>query len=132
MEVGYTYRFANGDEVTVALDESDHDLLSELDHQLRNHQRKETRRHTSLEGLGDGGLPAGPGDDPAAIYEAKEALEALGKALEALSLEQRGLIREVFFEDVAPSRIARREGVGAAAISHRISRSLEKLRKLLK
>ncbi|MDR2197406.1 MAG: hypothetical protein LBO07_05525 [Coriobacteriales bacterium] len=131
MKVEYTYRFANGDTAVINIEADEFALLSELDRIERNGQRRETRRHTSLDALDEGRTPCAPGNDPAAIYEAREALEALIKALGALSPEQRRLVRSLFVDGTAPSHIARNEGVSTSAISHRTDLLLKRLRKLL-
>lgn len=132
MKVEYTYRYANGDEVTITVNESEFELLRELDRESHNEQRRETRRHTSLDVLDEGRVPhAAGGDDPAAIFEAAEALRTLDRAVGTLSCEQRELIHKIFVEDVAASRIAQDEGVSKSAISHRLDRLLKKLRELL-
>jgi DNA-directed RNA polymerase specialized sigma24 family protein len=106
--------------------------LRELDRRSRNNQRRETRRHAPLDVLDKGREPCtGSGDDPAAIFETKETLRALGKAVGALSFEQRRLIYKIFVEDTALSHIARDEGVSKAAVTQRVKRILKNLRKLL-
>jgi RNA polymerase sigma-70 factor (ECF subfamily) len=131
MKIEYTYRFATGDEVTVKISKADFDMLRELDRQLYNNQHKETRRRVSLDALDESKLPCTSASDPSCAYEKKEAVQALGEALRGLSRTQRELICKVFIDDIAPSQIARSEGVGKSAISHRIARSLKKLKKLL-
>lgn len=43
MKVEYAYHFSNGDKITISVEESDHEKLSEFDRQEYNNNQK-TRR----------------------------------------------------------------------------------------
>lgn len=126
------YEFTNGEISEIEVDESLGELLVELDRQEYNNDHKETRRHTSLDGMEyEGTLFAAP-DDPAAEVLRREDAARLLRAMEALTPSQRELVRRVYFENEKITDIAREEGVDKSAISHRLDRIYKKLKKFLK
>lgn len=66
------------------------------------------------------------------VIEQEEEHEELIKAISMLLPEQQDLIRQVYFEGKTHMEIARELGVDRSAISHRISRALVQLKKILK
>ena len=126
------YEFVNGEWSEIEVEDSLGELLVELDRQEYNSDHKETRRHTSLDGMDyEGALFASP-DDPAAELVRKEDAARLRQAMEALSPAQRELVRRVYFENEKITDIAREEGVDKSAISHRLDRIYKKMKKFLK
>ena len=126
------YEFVNGEWSEIEVEDSLGELLVELDRQEYNNDHRETRRHTSLDGMDyEGALFAAP-DDPAAELVWKEDATRLWQAMEALSPSQQELVRRVYFENAKVSEIAREEGVDKSAISHRLDRIYRKLKKFLK
>lgn len=126
------YEFVNGEWSEIEVEDSLGELLVELDRQEYNSGHKETRRHTSLDGMDyEGTLFASP-DDPAAELVRKEDAARLRQAMEALSPAQRELVRRVYFENEKITDIAREEGVDKSAISHRLDRIYKKMKKFLK
>jgi RNA polymerase sigma-70 factor (ECF subfamily) len=139
MKVEYTYRFVTGEEITIRVEQDELALLRELDRLEYNSNKKETRRHESLDVSGVSGIPDENAADPADVVEAAETAEemqelsqALAQALERLSLKQRELLREVFDEGASLVEIARKEGVSKSAVSHRLTRLLRQLRDFFK
>ena len=107
------------------------ELLVELDRQEYNNDHRETRRHTSLDGMDyEGALFAAP-DDPAAELVWKEDATRLWQAMEALSPSQQELVRRVYFKRERVVDIARAEGVSEAAIRNRLNKIYAKIKKLL-
>lgn len=93
------YEFVNGEWSEIEVEDSLGELLVELDRQEYNSGHKETRRHTSLDGMDyEGALFTAP-DDPAAELVRKEDAARLRQAMEALSPAQRELVRRVYFEN---------------------------------
>lgn len=126
------YEFVNGEWSEIEVEDSLGELLVELDRQEYNSGHKETRRHTSLDGMDyEGALFASP-DDPAAELVRKEDAARLRQAMEALSPAQRELVCRVYFENEKITDIARQEGVDKSAISHRLDRIYKKMKKFLK
>ena len=122
----YTYRFADGTTNESKVTDKIAAELKELDRIEYNNNQAETRRHASLEAfnLDDGLFPADT--DIEADYEFKECQTEIVSILSKLEPEQQKLIKQIFFEDIQPSEIAKWEGVGKSAISHRIERALKK------
>ena len=125
------YEFVNGEWSEIEVEDSLGELLVELDRQDYNSGHKETRRHTSLDGMDyEGALFAAP-DDPAAELVRKEDAARLRKAMEALSPAQRELVRRVYFKNEKITDIARSEGVSEAAIRNRLKKIYARLKKFL-
>lgn len=125
------YEFSNGEFSEIEVDDSLGELLVDFDRQEYNNDHKETRRHVSLDGMDyKGALFASP-DDPAAEVLKREELARLLRAMEALSPDQRELVRRVYFENQRIVDIAREQGVDKSAISHRLERIYKKLKKHL-
>ncbi|MDR2671890.1 MAG: sigma-70 family RNA polymerase sigma factor [Coriobacteriales bacterium] len=132
MKVEYTYRFVNGDEVTIKIDATRKELLEDFDREEYNNNRTARRHRIPLETIENSEGFEGLNDNlPAQEYEKTEMRAALRKAVEGLSPQQQELIDRIFFEDIQQSEIAREEGVSRAAITQRLNRVLEKLKKLL-
>lgn len=125
------YEFVNGEWSEIEVEDSLGELLVELDRQDYNSGHKETRRHTSLDGMDyEGALFAAP-DDPAAEVLRREDAARLLQAMEALTPAQRELVLKVYFEGRSIVSLAADEGVSHVAIVRRLNRIYEKLRKNL-
>lgn len=125
------YEFVNGEWSEIEVEDSLGELLVELDRQEYNNDHRETRRHTSLDGMDyEGALFAAP-DDPAADLLRQEDTARLLRAMEALSPSQQELVRRVYFKRERVVDIARAEGVSEAAIRNRLNKIYAKIKKLL-
>lgn len=125
------YEFINGEWSEIEVEDSLGELLVELDRQQYNNDHRETRRHTSLDGMEyEGTLFAAP-DDPAAEVLRREDAARLLRAMEALSPAQRELVRRVYLENEKITDIARAEGVTKQSIHERLGRALKKIKKFL-
>jgi RNA polymerase sigma factor (sigma-70 family) len=71
------------------------------------------------------------GSDPLSILIRREDDAALHKAIARLSVKQRELVENVFFDGLTMTAIAERENVSQQAISQRIATIYKKLKKLL-
>ena len=126
-----TYTFASGETAEIEVTSEWGDIVLDLDRQEYNANHRETRRHASLEAfnLDDALFPSD--EDVAAEVERRERDSFIQKAISQLLPAQQELIRQIFFEGVSATEIARRDGVDKSAISHRLDRALKKLKKLL-
>ena len=126
-----TYKFANGETAELEVSSEWGDIVLDLDRQEYNANHRETRRHASLEAfnLDDALFPSD--EDVAGEVERRERDSAVKRAISQLLPAQQKLIRQIFFEGVSATEIARRDGVDKSAISHRLDRALKKLKKLL-
>ena len=127
----YTYITATG-KIEIEVDDQFYALLISFDREEYNSNRKHNRRlPISLENAEyDGGWFSDEADLLDDLISMENA-ELLMKAINQLPHKQRTLIREVFFDEISPSELARREGVGKSAISHRLERAYKKLKKHL-
>ena len=86
-------------------------------------ERKETRRHTSLDNLTEKGfvfpssLPT-----PETEYEKSILIEQVRTLISSLTPSQQKLIRQIFYEDLTMNEIALLENVTPSAIRHRWGR----------
>lgn len=104
----------------------------EMEHRENLINRKETRRHQSLDKSLEHGFDIA--DSSADTYEQaerKERTDKLYKAIALLSPEQQKLLRQVYFEYIPQTEIAKREGVTKKAINNRLARILARLKKYL-
>lgn len=126
-----TYTFANGEKSEIEVTEDWGAIVLDMDRLDYNSNQRETRRHCSLEAfnLDDAYFPSDEDVESDVIRNERDA--ALYSAVEQLLPEQQRLIRAVHFEGVPAVEIAKHEGVSKSAISHRLSRAENALRKIL-
>lgn len=127
-----TYEFLNGDVIEVDVPDEIGEVSIEIDRDIYNSNRKETRRHNSINSMEEKGLQF---QDESLNLETslleKEVTENLGDALKELLPQQRDLVHKVFYEELSIVEIARREGVSEAAIRNRLKKIYKKLEKIL-
>ena len=126
-----TYKFADGETTEIEVSEEWGAFVLDMDRLDYNCNQRESRRHCSLEAfnLDDAYFPSDVNvEDEVIRNENRENLEA---AISQLLPEQRRLIREIYFEGIPAVEIARREGVYKSAISNRLNRALNSLKKIL-
>ena len=121
------YEFVTGEVSEIEVEESLGELLVDMDRQQYNNDHKETRRHTSLDGMGYEGEFFVSDADTAGEVDWKEELARLFQAMDALSPAQRELIRKVYFEERKIVDIAREEGVSHVAVHDRLKRIYQKI-----
>ena len=126
-----TYKFANGETTEIEVSEEWGAFVLNMDRLDYNCNQRETRCHCSLEAfnLDDAYFPSDVNVEDEVIRN--ESCENLEAAIAQLLLEQQRLIREIYFEGIPAVEIARREDVCKSAISNRLSRALNSLKKIL-
>lgn len=126
------YYFADGHNKELEVTEEFATEYAEMEHKDKLVERKETRRHQSLDkSMEHGWDVVDLKMDVQAEVEWNEERERLHRAISRLSHEQQVLLDEVYFQYVPQKEIAKREKVSEAAISARITRILSKLKKYL-
>jgi hypothetical protein len=127
----YDYHF-NNETISIDIPDSDYYVLVEMDRLEYNVNRKETRRHISLEACdrNDNQLPSNTDLEETCIQRME--IDALRRGMDSLLPEQRELIRKVFFENQTIISLARVQGVNESAIRDRLSRVYKKLKILMK
>ena len=104
------------------------ELLVDFDRQEYNNDHKETRRHTSLDGMEyEGEAFLSPENTEEQVLKRAD-MACLLRAMEALTPAQRELVRRVYFENEKISKIAREEGVSHVAIHDRLKRIYQKIK----
>jgi RNA polymerase sigma factor (sigma-70 family) len=105
--------------------------IEALDDETNLNERRETRRHNSLEQSAErcDTEIADKRVDIEEDYIEREEVAILCKALETLTSEQRQLVQKVFFEGQAVTAVAKEYGVSHQAISDRLSKIFARLRK---
>lgn len=125
------YEFVDGD---VELEVSDEwaSVLAELDRLERNNDKKEKRRHYSLEARTYEGADYAVEDKGiSALFEGLGDTERLNEALTHLSSKQQALIRAIYFEGISLSKYADIMGISQPAISQQLKTVYKKLKKFL-
>lgn len=125
------YEFVDGD---VELEVSDEwaSVLAELDRLERNNDKKEKRRHYSLEACTYEGADYAVEDKGiSALFEGLGDTERLNEALTHLSSKQQALIRAIYFEGISVTKYAERLGVTKGAVSQQLKTIRKKLKKFI-
>lgn len=144
----YTLTIADGKggsrEIKVRLDDETSRLLKEAgdpeltrayiieEYKARNAERKETRRHVSLDKCMEHGWDIADGRaDTESIAERRERDALLYAAMTKLLPQQRELIKQVYYEGKTVTELAKEYGVSKAAVSIRLKKIYIKLKKVL-
>ena len=127
-----TYKFVTGEVAEVEVSEEIGAVIVDLDRLEYNNDRKETRRHYSLEGKVYEGMDYAV-EDPGleALFAGPTDEERLHAAIRQLSPDQKEMVRAIYFENMSVNDYAARMGVTQSAISHRLQTVKKKLKKLL-
>ena len=123
-----TYEFVTGEVSEVEVDERLGGMLLDLDRQQYNNDKKETRRHVSLDGMDYEGELFASAEDTEGEAVRREDMARLYSAMEALSPSQRELVEKVYFEERKITDIAREEGVSHVAVRDRLERIYKKIK----
>lgn len=125
------YEFVTGEVLEIEVEDALGEVLLEFDRQEKNNERKETRRHMSLDGMDFEGEWFVSSEDTEGEVLYREDMGRLTQALKMLSPEQRELVLKVYFKGMRIVDIAREEGVGESAVRDRIRRIHKKMKKYL-
>lgn len=119
----------NGKDIDVEVTQEFARAFEQLKEEEKNNERRETRRHLSLEALTEEGFQV---EDPKADIEDQlyKKLEnnALFSAIKSLDPNQKWLIEQVFFLNRTQQDIAEELGVNRQIIHNKVSRILKKLK----
>lgn len=120
------YKFNDGSTKTVEVTDEFYSLYMEMEKENKNSDRREVRRHVSFDYLSENGI------EIADKQSDDDENEEVRQAILQLSPEQQDLIKKIFYEGLTASEIAKAEGVDKSAISKRLARIYEKLKKVCK
>lgn len=131
------YEFLDGQAVEIEVDESLGEVMIEIEQEQYNRNRAETRRHNSLQqletedGVHEPMQFADPTEDIQLQVEINLRDEKLHEAIDGLTEEQKQLVYKVYFQDKKMSDIATEEKVSKMAITNRMKKIHNKLKKFL-
>lgn len=122
----------NGTRVEVEVTDEFAALYEQMDEVEKRVNRKETRRHQSLETLVEGGFQiADPDSDIEETLIKQYDIDRLHRALAVLTDDQKWLVEQVFYCGRKQSEIAVELGVCKQALNNRITRVIKKIKKFL-
>lgn len=125
------YEFADGD-VEVDVPNEWASILVELDRLERNNDKKERRRHYSLDAcVYEGIVYASEDKNLTAIFETDNKFGRLTEAIKYLSDKQKSLIQAVYFDGMSVSDYAKHMGISQSAVSQQQKTIYKKLKKFL-
>lgn len=122
------YEFVNGESREIEVADELGAMLLDFDHKENNTNRKETRRHSSLDGMDYEGVAFDSHEDIAGMVERDMDIAALRRAMETLSPSQLELVQAVFFEKRSVASVARDEYVDESSIRERLRRIYKKIK----
>lgn len=126
------YRFADGHYEEIEVSDEFAKEYATMEKKERSVNRKETRRHQSLDKSMEHGFDvADPNADVPEETERREIIRNLHKAISTLLPEQQVLLRQVYFEYISQTEIAEQEGVTKKAVNNHMARILQKLKNFL-
>ena len=124
------YEFVTGEVAEIEVDEKWGKILEDLDFEEKMNDRKETRRHVSLDTGAEWSDWLITDDDPEGdIIEMIETRRDLTKALSVLSENQIKLVKALFVEGFSQEEYAEKNGVTQVAIARQLDRIRKKLKK---
>lgn len=127
----YTYEFSN-EENTIEINEYWLDVLTNLDKTEWANQKKESRRHYHLEACIYDGIDFVDNNDKIeGMFKEPSKMDLLHIAISKLKPQQRDLINAIYFEGISVNDYAAQEGVKQNAISMRLARVKNNLKKFL-
>lgn len=121
----------NGTFVEVEVSDEFARQYEQIEMEEKRVNRKETRRHQSLETLVESGFQIV--DQESDIEEKafqNDNIEQLYKAFAVLTEEQKWLIQQVFYYDRKQSEIATELGIDPTAIRNRLRKIYDKIKKI--
>ena len=122
----------NGTRVEVEVTDEFAALYEQMDEEEKRVNRKETRRHQSLETLVEGGFQiADPDSDIEETLIKQYDIDRLHRALAVLTDDQKWLVEQVFYYGRKQSEIAVEMGDCKQALNNRITRVIKKIKKFL-
>lgn len=124
------YEFVTGEVVEIEVDEKWGKILEDLDFEEKMNDRKETRRHVSLDTGAEWSGWLITDDDPEGdIIEMIETRKDFDRAMSLLNERQQELLHALFVEGKTQAECAARNGVRQAAIAQQLETIRKKLKK---
>lgn len=127
-----TYKFADGTTSKVEVSDEIYALCEEMEIEEKSSERRETRRHVSMESLVEMNLEPTVTDEyfKNEVFKNMES-EGLQQAISQLLPSQITLLKRVFYEGESVTEIAKNDGIAVCSVSNRLARIYKKLKKFL-
>lgn len=126
------YEFTDGTINEVEVTEEFYAIYEELENEEKRNNKRETRRHISLNYLNESGIDfADANADPYFAIIRREDEERIHKAILTLSNKQRTLLGKIFNENMSLREISRQTGISHQALSQQLATIYKKLKKHL-
>ncbi len=126
----YTYKFADGIENSVEIEDSLYDEIRKMDLCERINNRKETRRHISLEYLQENGVDfPDPNADLDLILERLELAKKMDEALDTLTERQREVFTYYALNNLSCREIGEKLGITTRVACGHYNAARRKLKK---
>ena len=123
------YQDATGNLIEIEVSEVIGEVSIEIDKEMANSNRRETRWHNSISRMEEAGVQfADESIDVAELLLENEANRKLRAAMNKLLPQQKELIRQVFFEERSLVEIARETGVTVGAVWNRLQKIYKRLK----
>ena len=128
-----TYKFADGKVSTVEVSDEFYEAYQNLEKADQLANRRETRRHVSMESLVEVGQEPSVTDEYFKDDSGFENMdnEKLQQVISQLLPTQQDLIRRVFFEGHSVTEIAKADGIAKCSVSNKLARIYKKLKNFL-
>ena len=120
----------NGTRVEVEVTDDFAALYEQMDEEEKRVNRKETRRHQSLETLVEGGFQiVDPDSDIEETLIKQHDIDRMHRALAVLTDDQKWLVEQVFYCGRKQLEIAAELGIDPTAIRNRLKKIYSKIKK---
>lgn len=131
------YEFLTGERLEIEVDENIGEVIIEMEKMQSRRNRAETRRHNSLEFMQenrDGNRPMQFADNRADVEQIiihSDEKERLHRAIQKLDRKDSIIVKKYYFEDKTMVEIGKELGITAMAVSKRLKKIPDKIKKLL-
>lgn len=131
------YEFLTGERLEIEVDENIGEVIIEMEKMQSRRNRAETRRHNSLEFMQenrDGYRPMQFADNRADVEQIivhSDEKERLHRAIQKLDRKDSIIVKKYYFEDKTMVEIGKELGISAMAVSKRLKKIPDKIKKLL-
>lgn len=130
------YEFLTGERLEIEVDDNIGEVIIEMEKMQSRRNRSETRRHNSLEFMQenrDGYRPMQFADNRADVEQIiihSEEKERLHRAIQKLDRKDSIIVKKYYFEDKTMVEIGKELGISAMAVSKRLKKIPDKIKKV--
>ncbi len=127
------YKFSDGTKKTIQVEDEVYEEYENLEVENKRTDRKETRRHISLDYLNEQGIDFESAEsNPEEITFTKDLQNQVQKGIKTLNSKQQELVKNVYFEGKTLSEIAKEKGISKSAITQQMQVIYKNLKTILK